>query len=277
MPIKIREDVAYILLEKISQANQKGSEKVDFDNTDFTGRNLTVSDFLGHLDYFNQKGYIDAEFTGNAYARQEDVPSLVEAEDEGIDFRIANTLGAPDGPLPHLIRFKKASLTEKGHQALQHMQENYPQALEKGPRVPIASKDLPFLERVQLKAELPDIFDARDLTIIVYRTLRDLMTTESSEKIKSEFKEDNKEELHELWKDNNPLVAWLSKIRPPLNFDGQTFLRRIEQEGGVPRGTDGVKVIKAVFSATKEELSDAMKKEIEAVLPDDIKNIWQAA
>ncbi len=274
MPIKIREDIAYILLNKINEANQQGSEKIDFNNTDFTGRNLTISDFLGHLDYFNQKGYIEAEFTGNAYAKQEDVPSLVEADD--IDFRIANTLGAPDGPLPHLIRFKKASLTEKGHKALQRMQENYPQALEKGPAVPIATKDLPFLEKVQLKAELPDIFDARDLTIVVYRTLRDLMTTESSEKIKSELK-DNREELHELWKDSNPFVAWLSKIRPPLTFDGETFLRRIEQEGGVPRGTNGIKVIKAVFSATKEELSDAMKKEIEAVLPDNIKEIWQAA
>ncbi|CCQ52277.1 DUF2267 domain-containing protein [Crocosphaera watsonii WH 8501] len=56
-----------------------------------------------------------------------------------------------------------------------------------------------------------------------------------------------------------------------------TFLKRIEQEGGVPRETDGVKVIKAVFSATKEKLSDAMRKEIEAVLPDDIKEIWKTA
>ncbi len=274
MPIKIKEDIAYILLNKINQANQQGREKVDFNNTDFTGRNLTVSDFLGHLDYFNQKGYIDAEFTGNAYAKQEDVPSLVEADE--IDFRIANTLGAPDGPLPHLIRFKKASLTEKGHIVLQRLEENYPQALQTGPKVPIATKDLPFLEKVQLKAELPDIFDARDLTVIVYRTLRDLMTTESSEKIKAELKGD-KQEIHELWKDTNPLVAWLSQIRPPLTFDGQTFLRRIEQEGGVPHGTDGIKVINAVFSATKQELSDAMKREIETVLPDGIKDIWQAA
>ncbi|MGK7957420.1 MAG: DUF2267 domain-containing protein [Crocosphaera sp.] len=274
MPIQIKEDIAYILLNKINQANQQGKEKVDFNDTDFTGRNLTVSDFLGHLDYFNQKGYIDAEFTGNAYAKQEDVSSSVEADD--IDFRIANTLGASDGPLPHLIRFKKASLTEKGHTVLQRLEENYPQALQTGPKVTMVSKDLPFLEKIQLKAELPDIFDAKDLTIIVYRTVRDLMTTESSEKIKAELK-GSKEEIHELWKDNNPLVAWLSKIRPPLIFDGQTFLRRIEQEGGVPRGTDGIKVINAVFSATKEELSDGMKREIETVLPDGIKDIWQAA
>ncbi len=56
-----------------------------------------------------------------------------------------------------------------------------------------------------------------------------------------------------------------------------TFLKRIEQERGVPRETDVVKVIKAVFSATKEKLSDAMRKEIEAVLPDDIKEIWKTA
>jgi len=34
---------------------------------------------LGHLDYLNQTQYIKAEFTGNAYANQEDVPSAVEA------------------------------------------------------------------------------------------------------------------------------------------------------------------------------------------------------
>ncbi len=274
MPIKIKEDIVYILLNKIDKASEKEKQHVDFQNTDFTGRNLTVSDFLGHLDYLNQNGYIEAEFTGNAYAKQEDVPSLIEAED--IDFRIANTLGAPDGPLPHLIRFKQAKLTEKGSQALQRMKQNYPQALEKGPAVPIATKELPFLEKVQLKAELPDLFDARDLTIVVYRTLRDLMTTESSEKVKSELK-DTHAEIYELWQDSNPLVAWLSKMRPPLEFDSQTFLFRVEQEGGVPRGTDGIKVIKAVFSATKEELSDARIKEIEAALPDKIKSIWQDA
>lgn len=274
MPIKIREDIVYILLNKINQTNGKEKHSVDFKNTDFTGRNLTVSDFLGHLDYLNQNNYIEAEFTGNAYATQEDVPAVIESE--ALDFRIANTLGAPDGPLPHLIRFKAAKLTEKGHQALQRMKKNYPQALEKGPAVPVATEELPFLEKVRLKAELPDIFDARDLTIIVYRTLRDLMTTASSEKVKSELK-DSHQEMYELWQDNNPLVAWLSKIRPPLEFDSDTFLFRVEQEGGLPRGTSGEKVIKAVFSATKEDLSEARIKEIETVLPEKIKNIWQAA
>ena len=50
--------------------------------------------------------------------------------------------------------------------------------------------------------------------------------------------------------------AWFSKVRPPLKFDADTFIFRIEKEGGVPRGTTGVKVINAVFSATKGELSE---------------------
>ena len=60
---------------------------VDFNATDFTGRNLTISDFLGHLDYLNQKQYIDADFSGNAYANQEDVPDLVDEEE--VDFRVS--------------------------------------------------------------------------------------------------------------------------------------------------------------------------------------------
>ncbi|MEO0378150.1 MAG: DUF2267 domain-containing protein, partial [Cyanobacteria bacterium P01_A01_bin.17] len=64
MPIALRDDVMYILLEKIGNASGDGKQAVDFQAADFTGRDLTVSDFLGHLDYLNQKQYIDADFTG---------------------------------------------------------------------------------------------------------------------------------------------------------------------------------------------------------------------
>ena len=124
MPISLRDDVMYILLKKINDEKGQGKQSVDFQAIDFTGRNLTISDFLGHLDYLNQKNYIDAEFSGNAYARQEDVPDLIN--DEEIDFRVANTFGAPDGPLPHLIKFKRAELTEKGEKMLERMEKNHP-------------------------------------------------------------------------------------------------------------------------------------------------------
>ena len=283
MPIALRDDVMYILLKKIHEGDGNGKHSVDFQATDFTGRNLTISDFLGHLDYLNQKQYIDADFSGNAYAKQEDVPDLIDAEE--IDFRVANTFAAPDGPLPHLIKFKRAELTEKGEKMLERMEQDPPAALKGGPSTPIATKDTPFLEKVALKAELPDIFDARDLTSIVYRTMRDLMTTEASKAVESELHEeaepsDNKrlqQEIAELWHDKNPLVAWLSDIRPPLKFDADTFIFRIENEGALPRGTTGEKVIKAVFSATKEELSSERIEEIAKFLPGKIKDMWQSA
>ncbi|MGB5635195.1 MAG: DUF2267 domain-containing protein [Waterburya sp.] len=284
MTIALRDDVMYILLQKIHQGDGNGKHSVDFQATDFTGRNLTIADFLGHLDYLNQKRYIDADFTGNAYANQEDVPDLINEEE--IDFRVANTFGAPDGPLPHLIKFKRAELTEKGEKMLQRMEEKPPEALNKGASIPVIDCFTPFLEKVALRAELPDIFDARDLTTIVYRTMRDLMSTEASKAVESELQTDAEEyaenkrlqqEIAELWHDDNPLVAWLSSIRPPLKFDADTFIFRIEKEGGIPRGTTGEKVINAVFSATKEELSEKRIKEVADFLPGKIQEMWEAA
>ena len=284
MTISLRDDVMYILLSKIHQQDSEGMHSVDFKATDFTGRNLTIADFLGHLDYLNQKQYIIADFSGNAYANQEDVPDLVDAEE--VDFRVANTFGAPDGPLPHLIKFKKAKLTEKGLKMLERMEKDPPQALTKGVASPIVDQYTPFLEEVALKAELPDIFDARDLSTIVYRTMRDLMPTETAKTVEAELHEEAEEgatnkrlqdEIADLWKDDNPIVAWLSKVRPPLKFDADTFIFRVEKEGGLPRGTTGEKVINAVFSATKHELSDDTKKQVSQFLPGKIKDMWEAA
>jgi uncharacterized protein (DUF2267 family) len=284
MTINLKDDVMYILLRKINQENEQDKHKIDFQSTDFTGRNLTIADFLGHLDYLNQKQYIDADFSGNAYANQEDVPDLIDQEE--VDFRIANTFGAPDGPLPHLIKFKRAELTEKGKKMLQRMEENPPKALQTGVSIPIVDKYTPFLEKVAFKAELPDIFDARDLTNVVYRTMRDLMPKDLSKAVESELHEEIEEnaqnkrlqdEIADLWKDDNPLVAWISKVRPTLKFDADTFIFRIEQEGGLPRGTTGEKVINAVFSATKEELSEDVEKQVSEFLPGKIKDMWEAA
>ena len=284
MPIALKDDVMYILLNKISKGDGSGKHSVDFGATDFTGRNLTISDFIGHLDYLNQKQYIDADFSGNAYANQEDVPDLVDEEE--VDFRVANTFGAPDGPLPHLIKFKRAQLTEKGEKMLERMEKNPPKALKTGASTPIVNKYTSFLEQVALKAELSDIFDARDLTNLVYRTMRDLMPNEASDAVKAELHDEIEEdaenkrlqdEIAALWQDDNPLVAWISKVRPPLKFDADTFIYRIEKEGGVPRSTTGEKVINAVFSATKGELSDEVIKQVSGFLPGKIKDMWEAA
>ncbi|MGK7919165.1 MAG: DUF2267 domain-containing protein [Trichodesmium sp.] len=148
-------------------------------------------------------------------------------------------------------------------------------------QVPVDEKFVPFLQKVQTQAGLPDIYDARDISIIVFRTMRDLMTTEASNQVASDLasqsEQSDPDAIGELWKDNNPLVAFLSKIRPPLTFDGETFIFRINQEAGVPKGINPETVIKAVFAATKEELSTQRVAEIANFMPDKIKAMWNQA
>ncbi|MEM8809282.1 MAG: DUF2267 domain-containing protein [Cyanobacteria bacterium P01_G01_bin.38] len=129
-----------------------------------------------------------------------------------------------------------------------------------------------FLEKVMQKANLPDIYDARDLTIVVLRSLRDLMTTEAAERTEETFDD---EKIAQLWKDDNPIVAALAKLRPPLKVDTETFLRRIRQEGGVPKDTSAEGVVIAVFSTVREELPPERIQEISGFLPDGLKVMWE--
>jgi uncharacterized protein (DUF2267 family) len=284
MPIDIRDDVVYIMLRKIDESDRgPGPDEVNFTEADFAGLEITPKDVLGHLDYLNQRKYINAEFTGNAYGNQEDVPDAVHPKE--FDFRIADTFGAPDGPLPHLISFKKAELTEKGRQMLDEMNADPPKALESGPSVPIADKDTPFLERVMVKANLEDLYDARDITEVVFRTMRDMMTNELVDRVAEELHEPMEptderalqNEVADLWIDTNPLVRFLSRVRPPLIIKEDTFLFRIRQESGLPARTDEETVITAVFSAAKDELSEDRIKEIAEFLPGKIRQMWEHA
>ena len=285
MTIAIRDDLVYIFLRTIGKSE---TPEVHFKASEFVGRRLLVKDFLGHLDYLNQKGYIDAEFTGNAYALQDDVPSLLEVEEA--NYRIPDVLGAPDGPLPHLITFKRATLTQKGEAMLAEMEQKPPQAMSEGPRTPIATKDMPFLEKVQLKAELPDIYDARSITEVVFRAMRDMMPNQTISNVEAELHEpvansDKKAlqmEVADLWIDTNPIVSFLSQIRPPFNqgdglleIDSDRFKARICKEAGLPLTTNSEKVLKAVFSATKEELPTETIESVSQWLPGHIKQLWQ--
>jgi uncharacterized protein (DUF2267 family) len=149
----------------------------------------------------------------------------------------------------------------------------------------IKQQDRPFLEKVQAEAELPDIYDARDITVVIFRTMRDLMSTETSEQVASELRTDRaasdnpaiREDVADLWQDTNPLVSFLSKVRPPLSFDADAFLRRIKQEGALPANVMPQQAISAVFKATKVELSVEQNQQVQAVLPGAIKSFWEQA
>ncbi len=282
MPIPIREDVAYILLKKINESGQ-GMHEVSFTEADLAGRRLTMAELLGHLDYLNQKQFIKAEFTGNAYANQEDTTDLVNPQE--FDFRIANSYDPKDGLLPHLITFKAAELTERGRKILERMEENPPDALDEGPTVPIATEDMPFLEKVMIRGNLEDIFDARDATEVVFRTMRDMMTNEAAEHVAEELHEPAEptedkalqNEIADLWNDTNPITRWLSRVRPPLKIKSGNFLLRINQEAGLPRAVGAESLCKAVFKSTKEELSEERIQEIASFLPDEIRQLWNNA
>ena len=285
MPIGLREDVMYIVLKKIKESDrgESGKHEVSFDNTDFAGIPISIADLMGHLDYLNQKQFVEADFSGNAYANQEDVPSAANPEE--VDLRVANTFGSDDGPLPHLIEFERADLTEKGEKMLQKMEENKDKILGEGPTTPIADQNTPFLEKVMLRSHLEDIFDARDVSEVVFRTMRDLMTTEVSERVAGELHEqaeptDDKalqNEISELWQDTNPIVNFLSRIRPPLKFDDETFLFRIRQEGGLQKDANPEEAVRSVFAATKDELTEERIAEIAEFLPGKIRQMWQEA
>jgi len=291
MPITIRDDAVFIILKKIDQANQNNqSGELRFVRTDFTGLGLTISDLLGHLDYLNQKQYIDAEFSGNAYANQEDVPSVVNPEE--VNFRVANTLGADDGPLPHLITCERATLTEKGQQMLAEMKRKPPEGMDQGEKVPLPTQHTPFLEKVKIKGGLSDIYDARDITEVVFRVMRDVMTTAEADRVQAELHDaaiptDEKAlqmEVADLWRDTNPIVGLLSRIRPPLKgpaplgIDSKLFLIRVDNEASVPKTVNAEHVITAVFSATKDELSEDRIQAVAEWLPEGkVREIWQSA
>jgi uncharacterized protein (DUF2267 family) len=158
-------------------------------------------------------------------------------------------------------------------------------------RFPIADEHRSFLEKVMVEGSLADPYDARDLTEVVFRVMRDLMTTEASDRVAGELHEETlstdekalQMEISDLWKDTNPIVGFLSRVRPPLNgpgifgIDEERFLSRIANEGGLPPTVDREQIVKAVFSATKEKLSLERSQEIASFLPGRVRELWATA
>lgn len=155
----------------------------------------------------------------------------------------------------------------------------------------IASEHRSFLEKVMVKAGFGDLYDARDFTEVVFRVMRDLMTTEASDRVAAELHEEavSTEEkalqmqVADLWKDTNPIVGFLSRVRKPLRgpapvgIDSNLFLTRVANEGALPGTIDREQAITAVFSATKDELSEERIQEIAGWLPDRVRQLWEQA
>lgn len=159
-------------------------------------------------------------------------------------------------------------------------------------RLEIAQAHHSFLEEVMVAAGLADLYDARDITEVVFRTMRDMMTNEAVDRVAEELHtpimEDNSDrtlytatplatEVEDLWQDTNPLVHFLSRIRPTLHIRDTTFLFRVQQEAGLPSHVETEQVVRAVFAATKNELSGERVQEIAEFMPGKIRQLWEAA
>lgn len=144
---------------------------------------------------------------------------------------------------------------------------------------------MPFIETVMRKGHLENAFEAKDITELVFRTMRDLMTTEAADRVAAELHQENElvpteeykplpDDLEDLWRDTNPVVGFLSRIQSPMKIDSDSFLFRIRQEADLPPGVDVETVVCAVFSATKQELSTERIEEIASFLPGQIREMW---
>lgn len=144
-------------------------------------------------------------------------------------------------------------------------------------------KNKAFLDKVIANSKLETVNEAQTATKVVFRILRDLLPREEVDKLADELRGEEAPnadmEIKDLFKDTNPMVSFFSYISPiqQLNISKDTFMLRLNQEGAVRHDTDPEEVTKAVFGATKDELSQAQIDNVTKCLSDEIRAIWQQA
>ena len=148
--------------------------------------------------------------------------------------------------------------------------------------------DQSFLEAVARHGHLTSLYEAQEMAEVVFRTMRDLLDANAIDQIAAELDQpahatDNKTlqaSIADLWQDSNPVVGWLSRLRPPFakqapqGIDDRLFFTRVRREGGMPKTTTAPTVVKAVFAATKGKLSNECIQTIDASLPGKVRTLW---
>ncbi len=144
------------------------------------------------------------------------------------------------------------------------------------------TKQQSFLDKVIERSGLQTVNEAQRATNIVFRILRDMMLNKTSDQIEKDLRErapESEREVIDLWQDPNVMVAFFSRISPAQNLHIKpgVFMLRLKEEGALPEEISPEKVTEAVFSATKEILSSERNQEIAALLPGEVRQIWERA
>ena len=139
-----------------------------------------------------------------------------------------------------------------------------------------------FLDIVVERTGLRTTNEAQAAANAVFRILRDLLSNRETNKIEQDLRErapDQEQEVVDLWKDLNVMVAFFSRISPiqNLHLRSSTFLLRLKEEGYLPEDVPAENVARGVFSATKELLSQERSQAIAASLPSEIRLLWEQA
>lgn len=145
-----------------------------------------------------------------------------------------------------------------------------------------------FIETVMRQSHLEEPHKAKDVTEIVFRAMRNLMTREAADRVASELRAEKElvptksykaspDDLGDLWQDTNPVVGFMSRVQEPQKLDSDSFLFQIRQEAELPSGVEVRTAVSAVFAATRKELSPERIEEIASFLPEEIQKMWNQA
>ena len=148
--------------------------------------------------------------------------------------------------------------------------------------MPEQTKQQSFIDKVIQRSGLQTENEAEQATSIVFRILRDMMLNKTSDQIEQDLKagvSESDRKAVDLWQDPNVMVAFFSRISPAQNLHIKpgVFMLRLQQEGALPEDVSPQQVTAAVFSATKEILPTERNQEIAALLPGEIRQIWESA
>ena len=122
-----------------------------------------------------------------------------------------------------------------------------------------------FYRRVMLEARRADLEDARRATASVFHALRDRLTADEAGQVAAQLPA----ELKRLW------TGAEIPGRRPLKMDRDAFFERVRRETAQASLNEARAVVRAVFAALQDQLSQGEADDVLAQLPKDLKAVWR--